>query len=303
MRVRFGIMADAHVEFMHDGAQRLAAFLAACKREGCDFCVDLGDFCPPGRTNEAQKEEIREMLSRFSLPFYHILGNHDTDENTKAASLAYIGCENQPKSFDFGGVHFVLLDACAFAEGNRELDYENGNYRRSRGLMPILPRRELKFLSRDLADAKHPTVLFSHQSLIESRTGIRNAPALRRVIESAPNGVLLSICGHEHVDRLQMQDGVYYLCLNSMSYYWAGESYKHETYGGDIDEAYPMLKMTFPYRDPLFAIVDITDGEIRVMGREAQIVGAKPQELAFKKSGLRDEITASISDRILPIFK
>lgn len=299
MRVRFGIMADAHIEFMHDGIERVRTFLDACLEEKCDFFVDLGDFLPPGKMNAAEKEEILRMLRDFPLPRYHVLGNHDTDENRKADVLAYLCAQNQPRSFDVGGVHFVLLDACFFRENGREIAYENGNYKHTAGEVPILPKEELDFLKADLAAAKHPAVIFSHQSLIESRTGIKNPEALRSAIADAKNGVLLSVCGHEHVDRLEKRDGTYYLCLNSMSYYWAGERYDHETYGCAIEEKHPILRFVFPYRDPLFAIIEITDAGITIKGRSSEIVGKVPEDLAFKKKGLTDKITASIESRRL----
>ncbi len=302
MRVRFGIMADAHIEFMHDGAERVKAFLDACIKENCDFCVDLGDFLPPGRMNSDEKAKILRLLRDFPRPFYHILGNHDTDENTKSAVLSYLSAENQPHSFDCGGVHFVLLDACAYREGESEIEYENGNYKHTAGEVPILSKKELDFLKNDLSAAHYPSVLFSHQSLIESRTGIKNPEALRAAIADAPHGVLLSVCGHEHVDRLESKDGVYYYCLNSMSYYWAGERYDHTTYGETIEKEHPLLRMVFPYRDPLFAIIEITDSEISVEGKRSEIVGAGPESLDFHKAGLCDKITASISDRRIPLL-
>lgn len=301
MRVRFGVMADAHIEFIHDGAARVQAFLDACIHEKCDFLVDLGDFLPPGPMNAGEKEKILCMLRDLPLPFYHILGNHDTDENTKEAVFSYLSCEHQPHSFDCGGVHFVLLDACYYREDGKEYGYANGNYKGTVGEVPILPKSELDFLKADLFKAASPSVLFSHQSLIESRTGIRNPEAFRAAIADAPHGVLLSVCGHEHVDRLEKRDGVYYCCLNSMSYYWAGERYEHESYGEEIEREHPLMRMTFPYRDPLFAIIEITDSGITLIGRESEIVGKAPAELNFKKAGLSDPVTACIKNRVLPL--
>lgn len=301
MQVRFGIMADSHIEFMHDGPSRVRTFLEACKEEKCDFCVDLGDFCPPGEMNAAAKEEIRTLLRTFPIPFYTVLGNHDMDENKKSDVRAFLGFEKQPYSFDFGGVHFVFPDTCFYREGAKEMAYDHGNYRSTHGAISVLPSRELARLRTDLAAAKHPAVLFTHHSLIESRTGIRNPHSLRNAIKDAPYGVLLCACGHEHVDRLEIKDGTYYLCVNSMSYYWAGEKYNHTTYGEEIEREHPLLRMVFPYRDPLFAIVEITDGAITVRGRASEIVGAKPEEMAFTKKGLADPITAAITDRVLPV--
>jgi hypothetical protein len=119
-------------------------------------------------------------------------------------------------------------------------------------------------------------------------------------MDSAPHGVLLSLCGHEHVDRVEEKDGVYYACVNSMAYYWAGGAYEHETYGAVVEKDFPLLRQVFPFRDALFAIVEIDDSAISVRGVRSEIVGATPEEMDFKKSGLADPITPEIADRVLP---
>lgn len=301
MNVRFGIMADAHIDFMHDGEARVRKFLEACKKEKCDFCIDLGDFCPPGEMNADQKAQILALLKEFPIPFHFVLGNHDMDQNSKADVLSFYGCKERKTAFEQGGVSFILVDACHYREGESDFDYDHGNYKHTGGDVPILSAEELSRLEAALSNAKHPVVLFSHQSLIESRTGIRNPEALRVALKKAPRGVLLAACGHEHVDRLEKRDGTYYWCVNSMSYYWVGEKFIHTTYTEAIEKEHPMLPMVFPYRDPLFSIVEIADEGIFIRGTESEIIGASPESLQFSKSGLVDPITASIKNRVLPI--
>ena len=303
MKVRFGVCADLHTEFIHDSVARMDCFLHACEEAACDFGIELGDFCPPGEKNISHKEQIRERLATLSMPFHHVLGNHDMDRNRKSDVLAYLGERESYYSFDCGGVHFVVLDACCFADGETCRDYDNGNYKYAAegDRVSMLSSETLDWLAKDLAVATYPTVLFSHQSLIESRASIGNAEALRAILRQAPKGVILAICGHEHVDRLERREGVYYYCLNSMSYYWAGRAYDHETFGEEAEMSHPMLRHVFPYRDPLFAIVEIEDGEIRITGRTSEIVGATPEQMNFKKAGLVDPITASVIDRVLAL--
>lgn len=303
MKVRFGVCADLHTEFIHDAPARMDCFLQAAEEAACDFCIELGDFCPPGEKNISHKEQIRARLKALPMPFYHALGNHDMDRSRKSDVLTYLGAEKGYGSFDCGGVHFAVLDACCFFDGTACRDYENGNYKYAAeaGSVSMLSPEVLTWLEKDLAAAQYPTVLFSHQSLVESRACIGNAEALRAVLRRAPHGVILAICGHEHVDRLECVEGVYYYCLNSMSYYWAGRAYDHETYGSEIEAVYPMLRQVFPYRDPLFAIVEINDGELRITGRTSEIVGATPEQMHFKKEGLVDPITASVCDRVLAL--
>ncbi len=301
MKVRFGICADLHTEYIHDAPARMEMFLSACEEAACDFGIQLGDFCPPGEKNISDKETIRRRLAALDMPFYHVLGNHDMDRNRKRDVLCYLGAKSGTYSYDCGGVHFVVLDGCCFADGDECRDYENGNYKyaaEGKGVSMLSPA-SLAWLADDLAATQYPTVLFSHQSLVESRASIGNAEELRAILRKAPHGVILAICGHEHVDRLEKCEGVYYYCLNSMSYYWAGRAYDHETYGLPYEGTHPMLRCVFPYRDPLFAIVEIEDGEVRITGRRSEIVGKTPAQMGFTKAGLVDPITASVIDRVL----
>ena len=51
-------------------------------------------------------------------------------------------------------------------------------------------------------------------------------------------------------------------------------------YSKEIDEKYPYIKYTAPYKDPLFALVEIdTKGIIRINGRESTWIGPSPWEL------------------------
>ncbi len=301
MKVRFGICADLHVDFIHDGVWRFEQFLDECKKAEVDFCVQLGDFCPPNGNQMKDKECIIKKIEDYSIPFYHTLGNHDMDANNKQEVMEYIGMQNNYYSFDFGGVHFMVIDACYYEQSGLYIDYEKGNYKKvsEDARVPVLPPCELEWIKEDLQKTIYPTIVFSHQSLVESRAGIQNADVFRETINDAPKGVFAAICGHEHVDRIENKDGVWYMCVNSMSYYWAGSKYKHETYGKEIVEKHPRLESVFPYQEPLYAIVDVTDEAIYVNGVESKIIGATPEQLQFKKIGLTDKITASVIDRTI----
>lgn len=45
--LRFGICADIHKDIMHDGDERLKAFIDEVKEKDLDFIIQLGDFCRP----------------------------------------------------------------------------------------------------------------------------------------------------------------------------------------------------------------------------------------------------------------
>lgn len=302
MKARFAVLTDLHADFMHDAPWRMAVFMEEARRHKVDFAIQLGDFCQPVPGNEEAKEAVLAAVRNAPFPFYHTLGNHDMDAASKEEVLALLGVPSATYSFDCGGLHMVVLDACHYRDGNETRPYCRGDYKKaSDDAVSLLPDETLAWLKNDLQNAKAPTVLFSHQSLVESRASIANADALRGILREAPHGVLLCICGHEHVDRAEQKEGIYYLCLNGMSYYWAGRPYSHTTYGEELERAYRYLPMIFPYRDPLFAIVDVNDEAITIHGRRSEIVGASPEELHFTRPGLTDPITAIVSDRVLPL--
>ena len=57
MKVRFGVCADLHTEYIHDSVARMDCFLHACEEAACDFGIELGDFCPPGEKNISHNEK------------------------------------------------------------------------------------------------------------------------------------------------------------------------------------------------------------------------------------------------------
>ena len=297
--MKFGIFADSHIDFIHDGLSRVEKFYAAANAQKVDFCIQLGDFCSPCEEKLEIKKKAVAIVAEQPKKTYHVLGNHDNDHNSKQEVLDFIGQKTAYGSFDVGGVHFIYLDANYYREGELEISYSYGNYKGASATadLPILPRAELDWLKADLESAKYPSVIFSHQSLIESRAGIVNAEDFRKVIRTSPKGVLMCICGHEHVDRIEEREDVIYYCLNSMSYYWAGSAYTHSPYGPEVDREFPLVKYVFPYKDPLYATVEITDSEIIVTGRESEIVDIQPSEVNFKKEGLVDKVEAVIRSR------
>ena len=302
MKVRFGVFTDLHTEFIHDAPQRVETFLKDCKKQNVDFCIELGDFCPPGEMNKEHKKMVLDLISDYSIPFYHAFGNHDMDNNCKADILDTFGLKDSYYSFDFGGVHFIVLDTCYYKEDGEDVSYSYKNYHKAEPEnIAELPEKQLLWLEQELKNTNLPSVCFSHHSLTKSRAGIGNSEQFNNAVKQSPCGVMLCVCGHEHVDRLELIDKTYYYCLNGMSYYWAGSKYSHTTYGESIEKKHPILRKVFPYSEPLYAIIEINDEEIQIIGKSGKIVGKSPAELGFEKQGLEDRITASVIDRHIKI--
>ncbi|WP_157262395.1 metallophosphoesterase family protein [Pedobacter sp. PACM 27299] len=74
-KVRFGMITDLHHDIMHDGMDRLSAFIKEMNIESPDFIIQGGDLCFPKKENLP----LMEVWNKFKGPKYHVIGNHDTD--------------------------------------------------------------------------------------------------------------------------------------------------------------------------------------------------------------------------------
>lgn len=315
-KIKFGVFADLHTQLMPDTTARLTAFLDECRKEDVDFIIQLGDFtfpdsplCTPEDPEEYRK--IVELFNGFEKPAYHVIGNHDCDTCSKEEILRFWGCDHKPfYSFDMGGFHFVVLDCNFLKIDGKYISYDHANYfTLNRGPEPRLPYisdEQLAWLEQDLAATGYPSVLFSHQRLCRDPDAILNHEALRRVIDAAPNKVLLSINGHEHIDNAEKVGSTWYYNLNSASMYWLGEDFAAKgRYGEEVDRRYPWLCCTAPYERPLYAIITMDEKGAAVKGKETAFVGPPPEAVGAYAPGtpfstkLRSKITAGIEDRYM----
>lgn len=302
--VRFGIMADVHQDFMYKAEDRLRTFIEHMNRERVDFIIQLGDFCYPLPENRS----FVNTWEQFEGPRYHVLGNHDMDKCSKRTIMDFIGMERCYYSFDSGDYHFVVLDGNnLFLEG-RYIDYEFCNYHRHPEANNYLTPEQLEWLRGDLAATDKTTVIFSHQNLESSYTdvnyGVHNSEDFRSIVKESNraagfNKVIACMNGHNHLDGVKVIDDLYFIHINSMSYFWMGKPYQHTVYSEEISEQHPILTMCAPYEEPLYAIVTLEDGRIKIEGRETGFVSAAPLECGHSNSYGGHIVTARIADRVL----
>ena len=290
--VRFGICADVHKDIMHDADQRLKAFVSDMKENDVDFIVELGDFTQPQDYNAS----FLNIWNSFEGPSFHVLGNHDMDNDTgdrylRDYTVSYLDMPGRYYSFDREGFHFIVLD------GNDPKDPPQSGYARYIGT------DQLEWLEQELSRTETPVVIFSHQS-IEDPAGVENAADVRKILEgsklaSGKNKVIACFSGHHHIDYATSINGIHYIQINSMSYLWMGGDYLQVRYSTEIDEQYPYIKYTAPYKDPLFAVVEIdTRGTIRISGHETSWVGPDPWELGYPEEN-KDVTGPGITSRVL----
>ena len=266
---KFGLVADVHQDLIHDAPQRMEQFVEAMEEQQADFICQLGDFCIPRTRNK----DFLARWNAFSGPKHHVIGNHDTDGGfTTQQTVEFYGMPARTYSFDCQGVHFVSVDTNDPGDDNPKLKkYVN--------------RKQLEWIRDDLKRSKYPTIFFSHRTF-DNPNDLQNITEVREVLEqhnekSKDTKVLACFAGHLHRDYVREINGIQYVEINSASFFWLGMDLAHKSYSGEIHKAYPALKGTVPYKDPLWAYVtvDLNQGVINIKGKKTEWVGPTPWEL------------------------
>jgi len=298
-KVKIGICSDVHLPTMHDSEKRITAFIDSMKIAKPDFIIELGDFGIP------KKEYLKyfDIWNSFPAPKYHVIGNHEMDGGTSMEkALTFREMKKSYYSFEMKGFRFIVLD------GNDKQNSDEKGYRSYMG------KKQLTWLRNELNSTNNPVVVFSHQGIGHDpgipgeRYSIANSKEVRKIFEehNRKNKKARIICcfnGHTHHDYAEDINGIWYVTINSMSYYWLGEEYEHIRYSADVDKEFKWIKYTAPYRDPLFAVVEIsTDGVIKITGKSSEYVGPSPWELGYPEQ-LKKYVAPQISSRLLEFNK
>jgi len=299
---RIGLIADVHKDVMHDADERLTVFVEKMLQWKPDFVVQMGDFCIP----IVENEPFIRIWNRLTCPRHHVLGNHDMDGDGKARpdevyafsreeTMEYWGMQARYYSFDHRGAHYVILD------GNDEGPGQEGYFK-------YVADDQAQWLALDLAATRLPTFVFIHQSLEREKGGVENQQAIRGIMEQAVDAsgaskVVACFSGHHHRDYVRQMNGIIYPQINSMSYHWLGGDNLQIRYSEEIDQQYPYIKYTVPYKDPLYALVTIDRqrGSLQIEGVRSEFVGPSPWEQGASKADLDGKsLLPSISDWRIP---
>lgn len=219
--VRFGMMTDMHHSdkkmrinrYYRKTQEKLEAAAAQLKKAKPAFVVELGDLIDKAPEVEVELGYLKTIHKDFDkLPGdkHYVLGNHCIDTLTKEEFLGVVGQEKSYYSFDEGGVHFVVLDACFLKDGTpygrNNSHWANSNF----------PQEELDWLAKDLEQTKNKAIIFVHQRLdVDNGYAVNNAPAARKILEEAGN-VLAVFQGHSHKNDHKLINGIHYCVHRAM---------------------------------------------------------------------------------------
>ena len=285
--VRIGVIADLHQDIMHDGLERMTAFTTEMSKSQPDAVMQLGDFAYPNANNS----EVIDLFNQSHDRTLHVIGNHDTDSGHTIQQCLDVW--NMPARYytqNIEGLNIIVLDG-----NDKESPTHKGGY------ASFIGPEQTTWLKEQLDALDGPIIIVSHQPLA-GYAAVDNAEDIQGILSNASDKVILAINGHTHVDDLVQINGISYLHVNSASYLWVGEPYKHESYGKDIHASHRWIEYTCPYRDPLFTMltIDPANQGVTVNGIDSAWVGSSPADLGRGISpGLTsgDAIAPKISER------
>jgi calcineurin-like phosphoesterase family protein len=285
--VKFGLITDLHQDIMHDGLERMQAFVREMKIQRPDALIQLGDFAYPNEKNKA----VIDLFNGAHAKTLHVIGNHDTDSgHTKEQCLEFWGMPSRYYAQEIAGIKLIVLD------GN-----DTGSPTHKGGYVSYIGQEQIEWLQAELEATAGPIIIFSHQPLAGT-IAVDNAANLQELLGQHAHKILLAINGHAHIDDLLRIQEVTYLHLNSASYQWVGGNFKHQSYSEAIHKDHPWISYTCPYRDSLFAtlVIEPDTQTIRIEGKSSDWVGPSPASLGTNSyPGLHvgEEVAPRIRDR------
>ncbi len=219
--VRFGLVTDLHyadkppagTRHYRETLTKLAEAAGQFSRNKPAFVVELGDLIDAAdsvETELAYLKRINKEFSAISKDRHYVLGNHCVDTLTQGEFLGGVGQAKSYYSFDRGGAHFVVLDACFRSDGK---PYGRKN---SKWTDANIPAEELDWLKDDLKRTDRKVVVFAHQRLdVANNYGVKNAAAVRTVLEGSGR-VACVFQGHSHKNDYKEVGGIHYCTLVAM---------------------------------------------------------------------------------------
>ncbi len=216
--LRTGLITDLHwadktplgTRYYRESLSRLREAVRQFTAEKAALAVQMGDFIDEAPTPAEEMgflRTINEAYTAFAGDRHYVLGNHCVWSLTKEEFLDECRLRKSYYSFDRGGFHFVILDACfrhdGVPYGRKNFDWRDTN----------IPGAELEWLRADLAASRQPVIVFAHQRLDDTEDfSVINRVEVRAALEGAGN-VIAVMQGHAHVNAHSRIGGIHYVTL------------------------------------------------------------------------------------------
>ncbi len=223
--MRFLAVTDLHYTDLHDGVDGRMHDLSLAKLRqavrdgaaGCDCIVDLGDTADGYDGHRPQTElllEARDVLRASGLPYYAIIGNHDTSI-PKQAFYSYLDMPDRYYAFDCGGYRCLVLDACLndVREPLPQTEIRWDDCRIDPGQIAWL-RRELDAAAGDVLIFTHVPFMLEEKE-IENPHLVKNRDEVMALLEESGK-VRAVFSGHYHDGCFGVCGGIPYITFSAV---------------------------------------------------------------------------------------
>ncbi|MBR3515881.1 MAG: metallophosphoesterase [Lachnospiraceae bacterium] len=271
--IRFLVFSDLHYDEVTDGDARIEEILVNAQKHDLNFVVSLGDLCTPVRENQKVLERFRSL----GIPFYSVIGNHETDKCTLSDISDFYSINNPYYSVICNGYKLIFMNTCYLSKDGREEIYYKKNFKSEGAVYPIVPTEEVRWLQEKLNDDAK-CIIFSHHSFINDfpRRGVYNREEIRKIF--AGKQVLLCLNGHDHGDDYSLVDGIPYQTVNSANYAWLGTQIASSK---ELQEKYSYLNGMLQYKQAMSAYIEIDDDAIRICGMDGEYLSVTPDDIGL----------------------
>jgi len=195
----------------------------------CDRIICLGDVIDGSGSAGADApylSALASFLHSFGVPVDALMGNHDCRSFSAEEFCACGNFRPAPYVAFCGGGEVCSIGASSdtaliFLDANYLKDGDRAYREHSDWTDANLPQSQLTFLTDildEIEDGKQ-AYIFVHQCLdpgIEERHIIKNAPAVRKIIEANRDKVAAVVQGHYHTGADNIIGGVKYITLPAM---------------------------------------------------------------------------------------
>lgn len=292
--IKFLVFSDLHYDEVADGDKRIEELLESAKKRDLDFIVSLGDLCNPVNGNQ----KVLERFNSLGIPFYNVIGNHETDNCKLSEILDFFSIKNPYYSVICNGYKLIFLNTCYLRNDETEEVYYKKNFKSNSAVYPIVPTEEIQWLQEELNEDVR-CIIFSHHSFINDfpKRGISNREEIRK--NFVEKQVLLCVNGHDHGDGYSFVDGISYLTVNSANYAWLGSQIASSK---ALQEKYSYLQGMLQYKQAMSAYIEIDDREIRICGMDGEYLSVTPDDIElhdYRWNGV--SIKPQISSRLIKL--
>lgn len=227
--LRFGLLTDPHygnaapkeTRYFGESLGKVREAVEQFRTARVRFLVELGDLLMDTAPDEPEERTLANLaaiereIERFDGATYHVLGNHDLDNLSKAQVLARltntgIAAGRSYYAFSCGGVRFIVTDANFLRDG-RSYDHGNYDWREYN-----LPPAELDWLHLELQAATEPVIILGHQPFDGAGDAhFDNRVEVRGIFENSGK-VLAVFQGHHHPGGYSFINGIHYYTLKAV---------------------------------------------------------------------------------------